>query len=221
MKSCSNREAFQYYRDALAILKEEPDTPENKRELLDVILLMTIPMYYLFYPEDSLAVLQEGVRLCEGLGDRKSLATLYGFIGLFYAYSRNPALGRQYEEDAFREAERIGDVDTMARVATNLCQSYATDGSYAKIGDVAPRVIALLEKTHREHESFGLQMNPYSALQVMHGACLGALGKFADGERLCERASPSPVKSVTFSASPSQSSVTGCSSFTRETGKTR
>ena len=187
VKSCSNREAFQYYRDALAILKEEPDTPENKRELLDVILLMTIPMYYLFYPEDSLAVLQEGVRLCEELGDRKSLATLYGFIGLFYAYSRNPALGRQYEEDAFREAERIGDVDTMARVATNLCQSYATDGSYAKIGDVAPRVIALLEKTHREHESFGLQMNPYSALQVMHGACLGALGKFADGERLCEK----------------------------------
>ena len=55
------------------------------------------------------------------------------------------------------------------------------------IGDVAPRVIALLEKTHREHESFGLQMNPYSALQVMHGACLGALGKFADGERLCEK----------------------------------
>ena len=68
VKSCSNREAFQYYRDALAILKEEPDTPENKRELLDVILLMTIPMYYLFYPEDSLAVLQEGVRLCEEWG---------------------------------------------------------------------------------------------------------------------------------------------------------
>ena len=68
VKSCSNREAFQYYRDALAILKEEPDTPENKRELLDLILLMTIPMDYLFYPEDSLAVLQEGVRLCEGAG---------------------------------------------------------------------------------------------------------------------------------------------------------
>jgi hypothetical protein len=76
----------------------------------------------------------------------------------------------------------------MVRVATNLCPSYGTDGSFAKIPDVAPHVIALLEKSHREHDSFGLEVSPYAALQAFYGLSLGALGKFAEGERSCEKA---------------------------------
>ncbi|MGD0662146.1 MAG: adenylate/guanylate cyclase domain-containing protein [Syntrophorhabdales bacterium] len=188
VKACSNQEALSFYRDAMAILRERPRTADNKRELLDLVLLMGIPMYYLLFPEDSLSVLEEGVRLCEELGDKRGLATLHNFIGRFHVHSGNPALGRRYQEDALHQAEGIEDIETMVRVATNLCPSYGTDGSFAKIPDVAPHVIALLEKSHREHDSFGLEVSPYAALQAFYGLSLGALGKFAEGERSCEKA---------------------------------
>ncbi len=56
------------------------------------------------------------------------------------------------------------------------------------IKNIAPKVIALLEKTQREHEFFGLPIKPYSILQTYHGASMGALGEFEEGERLFEKA---------------------------------
>jgi len=76
----------------------------------------------------------------------------------------------------------------MARVAPNLCSAYVVGGSYGKVLDVAPQVIALLEKTHREHDFFGLEANAYTTLQACYGYSLGALGEFAEGERACEKA---------------------------------
>ena len=187
MRSHSNQEAFCYYKDAIGILKQEPETAENKRELLDVILLMGVPMEYLAFPEDSVTFLQEAERLCKELEDRKSLATLYNFIGLFHILGGDPALGRKYQEDAFQEAEKIEDIEIMARVAPSICGSYATDGNHRKVPGIARKVIALLEKTHREHEPFGLPLNPYVALQGMHGCSVGLLGDFPAGERLCEK----------------------------------
>ncbi|MGD0661149.1 MAG: hypothetical protein ABSD38_24055 [Syntrophorhabdales bacterium] len=187
VKSFSNREALLFYRDAASILRQRPQTAESKRELLDLVLLMGVPIEYLAYPEDPVELFQEGERLCEELGDRKSLATLYNLIANFHAHKGNGALGRKYLEDAFREGERIGDVEIMARVAPSLCSSYTIDSSYTKIVDIAPHVIALLEKTHREHESFGLPVNAYSALHAFYGQAMGGLGEFTEGERLCEK----------------------------------
>ena len=62
------------------------------------------------------------------------------------------------------------------------------EGKYRKIVNIAPKVIALLEKTQREHEFFGLPLNVYSVLQAYYGYSMGALGEFAEGEQLCEKA---------------------------------
>jgi class 3 adenylate cyclase/tetratricopeptide (TPR) repeat protein len=187
MQSCSNQEAFQYYKDAFTILKEEPGTAENKRELLDVVILMATPMHRLNYPENSSSILEEGERLVKEVGDKKSIATLYSFISLFHLHSGNPALGREYLEEAFREAEKIGDIEIIARVAPNLCISYGSSGNYAKIPDVALQVIALLEKTHRERDFFTSQWNAYAVLHALYGQSLGLLGEFAKGEQFCEK----------------------------------
>ena len=187
MKSCSNQEAFRYYKDAIGILKEEPETAENKRELLDVILLMGVPMEYLSFPEDSLTILHEGERLCKDLGDTKSLANLHSSIGIFHILKGDPVLARRYQEDAFQEAKRIGDIEIMARIASGLCAAYQVEGGFEKIRNVALEVISLLEKTHRQHDSFGLSLNAYSHLQAICGAAMGTLGEFTEGERLCEK----------------------------------
>ncbi len=188
MKSYSNQEALHFYRDAIDILKQKPETEQNKKELLQVILLMGTPMRMLGYPEDSIKFLQEGERLCKELGDRKGLATLYNFMSLFYSWKGDPALGKKYQRDSFKEAEKTEDIEIMAPAVYGLCFSNSVEGNFKEIVNIAPKAIALLEKTQREREFFGLSFNPYSGLQGMYGYSMGALGEFVEGEQLCEKA---------------------------------
>jgi tetratricopeptide (TPR) repeat protein len=187
MRSYSNLEAFHFYKDAINILKQKPETEQNKKECLEVILLMAIPMRILVYPEDPLKFLEEGERLCEELGDKKSLAAISNFIGLFHSHTGHPTLGRKYQEASFEAAEKIQDLETMAPVSHGLCVSYTWEGEFRKIVNIAPSIIALLEKTHREHEFFGSPVNIYVSLQGMYGSSLGILGEFTKGEQLCEK----------------------------------
>jgi class 3 adenylate cyclase len=188
MRSYSNLEAFHFYKDAMDILKQRMETEQNKRQRLEVILLMAFPMRLLGYPEDSLKFLDEGERLCKELGDKKSLAAISNFIGLFHAQTGDAALGRKYQEASFEEAEKIQDIETMASVSYGLCISYFWGGEFRKIVNIAPRVIDSLEKTQREHEFFGVPVNIYSTLQAICGDSFGFLGKFTKGEHLCEKA---------------------------------
>ena len=188
MRSYSNLEAFHFYKDAINMLKQKPETEQNKKERLEVILLMDIPMRLSAYPEDPLKFLEEGERLCKELGDKKSLAAIYNFIGLFHVVTGDPTLGRKYQEASFEEAEKIQDIETMAPIGWGLCYSYFWEGEYRRIVNIAPKVIKSLEKIQREDEFFGLPINIYSALQAVYGYSLGILGEFTKGEQLCEKA---------------------------------
>ena len=188
MRSYSNLEAFHFYKDAINMLKQKPETEQNKKERLEVILLMDIPMRLSAYPEDPLKFLEEGERLCRELGDKKSLAAIYNFIGLFHVVTGDPTLGRKYQEASFEAAEKIQDIETMAPVGWGLCYSYFWEGEYRRIVNIAPKVIKSLEKIQREDEFFGLPINIYSALQAVYGYSLGILGEFTKGEQLCEKA---------------------------------
>jgi hypothetical protein len=75
----------------------------------------------------------------------------------------------------------------MAKVAPSLCLSYIFEGNYREIVNIVPNVIALLEKTQREHEFFGFPTNIYTVLQGLYGYSMGALGEFTKGEELCEK----------------------------------
>jgi len=187
-KNHSNWEAFRFYREAIHVLGQRPETEGNKREQVGVILLMSIPMRLLGYPEDSVEFLQEGERLCQELGDRESMATIYNALGVFYSLKGDSRLGRKYQEDSFAEAEQVQDIEKLAPVAYGLFTSYIVEGEYKKIVEIAPKVIALLEKTRREIEFFGLPQNVYALLQGYYGNGLAALGGFEEGERWCSRA---------------------------------
>ena len=188
MKAYSNLEAFHFYKDAINMLKQKPETEQNKKERLEVILLMAIPMRLSAHPEDSLKFLEEGERLSKELGDKKSLAAISNSIGLFHALTGDATLGRKYQEASFEAAEKIQDLETMAPVGYGLCVSYLWEGEFRKVVNIAPSVIDSLKKTQREHEFFGLPTNIYSALQGIYGYSLGFLGEFTKGEQLCEKA---------------------------------
>ena len=188
-RSYSNWEAFRFYKEAINVLNRQPESEENKRRGIEVRLSMEGPMKVLAYPGDSLQILQEGERLSKEFGDERSLATFYSSIGLCYTFKGDSLQGMKYAENCFEMAGKIEDIELMAPIAFDLCSSYAIVGEYSKTVQVAPRVIALLEKTGRESEFFAVafNFNLYSALSTYCGHAMGFLGNFEDGEALCEK----------------------------------
>ena len=53
--------------------------------------------------------------------------------------------------------------------------------------EISSKLIGVIEKTHREPELFGRAYNVYSLLLAQKGLSLGLLGKFKEGEALCEK----------------------------------
>ena len=186
-RSYSAWEAFRFYKEAIKVLSKLPDTEENKRRGIEVRLSMATPMMVLVYPEDSLQILQEGERLSKELGDERSLANIYSSIGMYYSLRGESLLGRKYAQYCFEEAEKIRDIELMAPIGFDLSVSYNGAGEFFKVAELAPKVIALLESTQREAESFGKGLNVYSALLSNYGSAMGMLGNFEEGEALCEK----------------------------------
>jgi tetratricopeptide (TPR) repeat protein len=145
-------------------------------------------MPFLGYPEDSLQILEEGAKRSKELGDSRAAAKFYSLIGLYYsALGGEPQTGIRYSESCFHEAEMVKDVDLMVPTAVHLCASYHFGGAdYFKMLDVSSRVIAVLEETSRQHESFGTA-NPYSLMYMYSAVAMDMLGDFWKGHETYER----------------------------------
>jgi tetratricopeptide (TPR) repeat protein len=179
-------EAFRFYREAIKILEHLPATERNKREQIEMRLLLSLPMHLLGHPEDSLQILQEGKRLSEEIGDQRNFLSFQSKLGSYYALHGENLLAVENTENPFREAERIQDIEMMAPIACELCSSYAMVGECVKIVDVASKVLALLKKTQRERDFFGGRYNVYTGLCGYCIFAFGLLGSFDECEALYE-----------------------------------
>jgi tetratricopeptide (TPR) repeat protein len=180
-------EAYSFYKEALAILTRLLETVENKKEKLEVLLLMITPMVLLAYPEGSLEMLQEGVSLSKELGDNRRLAFFHGRVGPYYTYRGNHLLGVKYLQEAFEEARKSQDIELILPLAWGLCSSCMGVGQFGKIVDIAPGVLDLLEKTGREFDFFALPVNPYTFFCGYCGMSMGYLGNFGEGKIFLEK----------------------------------
>jgi len=180
-------EAFRFYKEAIIMLSQLPETEDNKRRQIEVLHLMTIPMRLLGYPEDSLQILEEGERHSKEMGDERSLSIFYSKLGHYCSIKGDPLLGMKYTEKCFQEAQAIQDLELMAPAAVDLCVSYTATGEFKKIIDLAPKVLDLLERTQRESELFGKPFIIYPTLCTYYGLSMAYVGNFEEGEALCER----------------------------------
>jgi len=187
-KNYAKWEALAFYQGAIDLLKKESDTEENKRKGVEIRLLMSAPMRYLAHPEGSLQVLEEGERLSRDLGDERSRAQFLSTISHYYSFRGDPMRGLSYAEECFAAAEKVQDIDLMAPIGFQICNNYTSLGDYSKIADIAPKVIALIESTGRQSDSFGWGFNVYAALHGFYGqAAAVGRGDFRQGEALCEK----------------------------------
>jgi tetratricopeptide (TPR) repeat protein len=139
-------------------------------------------MHVLGHPEDSLQILQEGERLSKTIGDEKSLSILHGRLGVYYAHHGEPLLAVKYIENPFREAEKTQDIELIASIACELCNSYLFASEFTKMIDVGSKVLPLLEKTQRERDFFGFRYNVYSGLCGYWVYACAMLGNFEEGK---------------------------------------
>jgi tetratricopeptide (TPR) repeat protein len=147
-------------------------------------------MRLLGYPEDSWEILEEGARLAKELGDRRSLATFYSSMGLCCTFRGEPTRGIEYSTMCIDEAEKAEDTTILAPIAFDLCSAYAFTGEHLKTIELAPRVTALVEKYHREYDSFGgpYGFSLYCALSTWYGHALAHLGDFKACQAILDKA---------------------------------
>jgi class 3 adenylate cyclase/tetratricopeptide (TPR) repeat protein len=187
VRGYSNWEAIHFFKEAIALTERLPESNENKRKGMEIRYLMKNAVRPLGYPDDSLEILQEGERLAKELGDDRSLAAFYAAMGLCSTVRGDPVQGAEYQEKCIEAAEKVEDVELTTQAAFELCATYLISGEFYKVPALASRAIALLEKTGRELEFYGLFYNPYSLLLGSLGVAKGGLGYFKEGEELCKR----------------------------------
>jgi tetratricopeptide (TPR) repeat protein len=76
----------------------------------------------------------------------------------------------------------------MATAGMDLCVAYDVAGKYAKVVDLAPRILAFLEEAGREREVVGAGVNAYAFTLCYSGYGLGYLGDFQAGKAILDKA---------------------------------
>ena len=187
-KNYSNSEAIRFYKEALDVLASRSETEENKKEQIEVRLLIAGPMFSLGFPEDSLEILQAGETLAKEVGDEQNLARFLSLIGQYYAFKGEDLFQAiKYSEDSFKEAEKTNDIELMAPVGADLSLLYFWRGEYLKVTDIASKVIALLEKSQRQADVFGRPYSVYCFFLAQHAVCSWRMGNFEEGQALFEK----------------------------------
>jgi len=187
-RSYSTWEAFRFYHEALDKFKQLPATTEGRNEeRLEVLRSMANPIFLLGFPEDSLQILDEGERLAQETGDRRSLAVFYGKLGLYQTHKGDMASATRYAEPCLQAMEESQDLDLLAPLAADLCPFLHRGGEDWRLVQVAAPVIERLEEAHRERDFFGGRFNAYSGLCAWCAASCGWLGDFAQGRVFFEK----------------------------------
>jgi class 3 adenylate cyclase/tetratricopeptide (TPR) repeat protein len=171
-------EAFRLCRDAADTVSQMPETQENKRELVQILLAMTAPMRSLGYPEDSLKYLQQCENAAKEINDDSASANILSLMGIYHIFKGNPRLGQVYVENAFREAQKFGDISLIAPIGYDLILLYTAKWEPASLVDTADKVLPLIAQAHRQRERFERPVIVYPMIQGLMGAALAGLGDF-------------------------------------------
>ncbi|RJP26781.1 MAG: TIR domain-containing protein [Actinobacteria bacterium] len=186
-KDYSNWEAVNFYKEAISFLDTQPETGERKGEKLEIYLSAWSPMTFLNYPEGSLGILQQAERIAEDLKDERYLVRVYRRLGLYHTLRGNNLMGLEYSEKSFDMAERIGEIDTMARSANDVCTARNLVGDCLKVADTTRKALQLLEEQRREQDLFAGGFNVYSQLCGWCVTALGLLGELDEARSVLNK----------------------------------
>ncbi len=180
-------EAMHYYQEALRVLKQLPESEENKKTQIEVCLLSFVPSVTLSFPEDYLQIYQEAEKLSNDINDERSLAHACSMICNFYRVRGESFQALEYAEKGFEIAKRTQDISEIAPAAMDLCIAYQAQGLYFKVINIAPDVLHLLEEKEKYFDFFIRAVAVYPSLCTFYGYALGMMGNFEKGAVFCKK----------------------------------
>jgi class 3 adenylate cyclase/tetratricopeptide (TPR) repeat protein len=186
MRNNSAWEALGFYKKAISAIDRLHDDTEQKRKKLDVLHQTISPIIALGFPENSLWIFEQGELLSRDLGDERSLIRFRSNIGYLHSSTGNYLKARNYIEQAFEAAERIGDIELIGQVIPDLFTLYLPMGEHAKVIDVLPRVIDTFEREQKQADFFGGLSNVYPTLFCFYAFSQAYLGNFKEAIESCE-----------------------------------
>ena len=183
-------EGVRFYKEAMEVLSQLPLTNENKKEQLELILAMHVPVRRLgLLEKDYLVMLQKAEAFAEEIGDDRKRVRVRSILGIYHIYRGGDwELGWNYMESCLEADEVIQDVELTVAIGLDLCSACIVSGDYRRINHVAPGIISLIERSGTQAEFFGRPFNPYSQTLAWWGAASGLCGDFDHGRGLLEKA---------------------------------
>lgn len=186
--------ALRLYKELLLLLDGMEETTDRKVEKIAVLVSMIPILRELGFPEDPADILQEGARLCEEVGDQRSMAIIRGYASMSFAYRGDAVMGSRFLEESCWKAEERGDFETLGSLVQGLIPNFVLTGQFKKIVDMKSRVFRCFEKGHPGAENSGMPFALRLHLQINGGAALGFVGDFAEGEAECKKGLSAAVK---------------------------
>jgi class 3 adenylate cyclase/tetratricopeptide (TPR) repeat protein len=177
-------EGLRLYKEALGVLLKLPSTAENKKEQIELVLLIAAPERRVGYTEDILPLLQKAEALAEELGDVRNRLAMRSLMGHYFITKEgNSRLGWEYLESCSEHLDLIQDIELTVSYGLDLCVSSFVLGDYQRIIRIAPTIIGLIENSQTQAAFYGRPFNPYSQISAYWGFVTG-VGHFDKGEKL-------------------------------------
>ncbi|OGP52270.1 MAG: hypothetical protein A2Y79_13375 [Deltaproteobacteria bacterium RBG_13_43_22] len=187
VKNYANWEAIRFYKEALRVLDSQPENEEMKREKMELMLLMYLPLMFSGYPEGSFEILQRLEKLAQDLGDEKALIRIHRTLSIYHIVKGNLSLGLDYAEKCFNGAEKTGETEIMLQSADQLCFAYYSSSDSWKVADIAQRALRPFEEHQLKKDLSTSGQNVYSLLCSYYGGALTNLGSFEEAKPWLEK----------------------------------
>ena len=187
-KNDAPNEAMRFYREAMEILSRLPETRENKKEKMELVLSSFLPLRRLGFTKDSLPYLQEAETLAEELGEEQKRVYIRSIIGIYHMVTGDVQLGRKYLEECMDHPDMAENAELAVPIGFNIISSFSLTGEFTKTCRIAPTIIDLIERSGTQNRFFGTPYNVYPFMLAVWGIAIGVVaGDFDRGEKLLEK----------------------------------
>jgi class 3 adenylate cyclase/tetratricopeptide (TPR) repeat protein len=175
------REALASFEQALAALRQLPETRDTREQAIDLLLHLRSTRAALGAPiERRLQHLQEAAMLAEALDDALRLGRILGELAIHFAsygpYDRALASGQR----ALALAATSGDIGAHVQAHIGLSHLYFFQGDYGQAMNSCRQAMTAL-KGEQCYEFFGQLRLPAVFSRTYLSYCLAEVGAFAEG----------------------------------------
>jgi len=189
-----------HYAEALESLSHLPETAENRRQRVDIIMKQVVIASFSDPPEQSLALLAEAEALVRALppkegserSTRLSLARIHFWTGRIHTHRNDRLQAVHYFRQARAGAEEVEDKDLVAVASGMIGRVLATQGYCGQARPLLTQALAPLERTTDEgaafHSAYHLNWIEYIQTLGYLGGVLAACGQYREGLLVTQRA---------------------------------